>query len=277
MTTIWQLAIECSSIGGSAALLCEDEYPAGGAAIGLFPSDRKSSSLHSQTVLPAGQGSVRTLAPAIDQLLRAANLSVANLKFISITNGPGSFTGLRVGLTTAKLLAWAHRLPIVPVDTLHATALRFAQAKVDNKSQSGEPDQLDQPYRLVTAINAFRKQVFTASWLVLGHEVTNVRPACVVDVPEWLSDPWGAQTLSPSVPEEFATTGPTWITGSALAAYPGLDESQWHLAESELWPPMAEQVGQLGWLGFQSGLAVPAAELMPNYIRASAAEEAQRS
>ena len=114
MSLSWHLAIESSGLGGSVALF---EYD------GNFHGQ-----LHSQLILPNSMGSVRTLAPAIEQLLREAQLLVKQLGSLSVTNGPGSFTGLRVGLATAKMFAWTQRIPVVPVDTLEAIANRFAQA-----------------------------------------------------------------------------------------------------------------------------------------------------
>src|SRR5205823_7265962 len=64
----------------------------------------------------------RLLLPAIDQLLALLELCPADLEGIAVSLGPGSFTGLRVGVTTAKTMAWALSLPVVGVATLEAVA-----------------------------------------------------------------------------------------------------------------------------------------------------------
>ena len=245
MSTFWHLAIESSGLGGSVALLHYDGRYQGG--------------LHCQAVLPANRGSVQTLAPTIDQLLRDAQVKPAELASLSVTSGPGSFTGLRVGLATAKLLAWTAHVPVVPVDTLEAIALRFAQ------STASHPGLMPDQYRLVTAINAFRKQVFTSSWRISSSDLQCQCPSSVVDADKWLADPWQS--------EQSETDTPLWISGGAIGSYAGLNPAHGCLADADLWQPLAEQVGCLGLTGLANGRAVSAEQLMPNYIRSSAAEE----
>jgi len=60
------------------------------------------------------------LLPAIDKLLDAANLQLSDLDFIAVGNGPGSFTGTRIGVLTAKTLSFANKVPLVPFCSLLA-------------------------------------------------------------------------------------------------------------------------------------------------------------
>jgi tRNA threonylcarbamoyladenosine biosynthesis protein TsaB len=62
------------------------------------------------------------LLPMVEEVLRDASLSVKNVDAVAVSIGPGSFTGLRIGLSTAKGLAIALRIPIVAVSTLDALA-----------------------------------------------------------------------------------------------------------------------------------------------------------
>lgn len=264
MPLLWHLALECSSVGGSVALL------------GIAPSAAEPQ-LHSQNVLPADRGSVCSLSPAIDRLFRDASLTVSDLECLSVTAGPGSFTGLRVGLATAKMLAMACQKPVVPVDTLGAIAQRFLREYAS---------QLGRPVRLVTCLNAFRGQVFTASWLLDEAGVTNLRSACVVDAQAWTAHPWGAET--PGAPDRRQQSGEekaegeetvedVWISGPGLSVYRPAASMPYHLAPEPLWQPLAEDVGTLGWQAYGQGKGVSAAELAPNYIRSSAAEEKRRA
>lgn len=72
------------------------------------------------------------LMPAIDQLMKEVDMAPDNLNKIVVAKGPGSYTGVRIGLSTAKSLAWALNIPIVGVSSLEALAYqgRFSHAYV---------------------------------------------------------------------------------------------------------------------------------------------------
>jgi tRNA threonylcarbamoyladenosine biosynthesis protein TsaB len=62
------------------------------------------------------------LAPAVQRMLKQARIALHTLAGVAVALGPGSFTGLRIGLGLAKGLALAHRTPLVGVPTLEALA-----------------------------------------------------------------------------------------------------------------------------------------------------------
>ncbi len=64
--------------------------------------------------------------PLIESLLAKAQITVQQLSGIAVSIGPGSFTGLRIGLATAKGIAYESGLPLVGVSTLHANAARVS-------------------------------------------------------------------------------------------------------------------------------------------------------
>src|SRR5690242_6997614 len=101
------LALETSDLGGSIALFDDGE-------------------LLKYAALEPPQRSARWLAPAIDGALREAGREPREIGLVAVTTGPGSFTGLRVGVTTAKTLAYAVGCPVVGVNTLEAIAKRAA-------------------------------------------------------------------------------------------------------------------------------------------------------
>jgi tRNA threonylcarbamoyladenosine biosynthesis protein TsaB len=72
------------------------------------------------------------VAPAIDHLARRCGVALTHLSAIAVSIGPGMFTGLRVGVTTAKVLAQALRIPVIPIASLDLLAypLRHANALV---------------------------------------------------------------------------------------------------------------------------------------------------
>ncbi|MDR1270723.1 MAG: tRNA (adenosine(37)-N6)-threonylcarbamoyltransferase complex dimerization subunit type 1 TsaB [Planctomycetaceae bacterium] len=72
--------------------------------------------------LPQEKRSARTLAPAINRLFQEIDIVPNNITVVAVVVGPGSFTGLRVGITTAKIFAYAVGAKIVSVDTFDTVA-----------------------------------------------------------------------------------------------------------------------------------------------------------
>jgi tRNA threonylcarbamoyladenosine biosynthesis protein TsaB len=63
--------------------------------------------------------------PKLHQLLSDCSISINDIDKIIAVNGPGSFTGIRIGLTIAKTIAWAKNIPIILVSSLEAMALSY--------------------------------------------------------------------------------------------------------------------------------------------------------
>ncbi|MCB0153901.1 MAG: tRNA (adenosine(37)-N6)-threonylcarbamoyltransferase complex dimerization subunit type 1 TsaB [Anaerolineae bacterium] len=78
----------------------------------------------------AGRNHTVELTPRLKRMLALANLEVAELTALAVALGPGSFTGLRIGLAVAKGLALPHRLPVIGVPTLEITAYPFRQSSL---------------------------------------------------------------------------------------------------------------------------------------------------
>ncbi len=74
------------------------------------------------------------LLPVIDELLKSNKISANELNYIAVSIGPGSFTGLRIGLTAAKGIAFAANLGIIPVPTFSSLALQISDY-IKNKSE----------------------------------------------------------------------------------------------------------------------------------------------
>ena len=62
------------------------------------------------------------LLPSIKELLDKNNIKINNLNRIYVSVGPGSFTGIRIGLTVAKVMAWSLKIDIIPISSLEAIA-----------------------------------------------------------------------------------------------------------------------------------------------------------
>lgn len=72
------------------------------------------------------------LVPVISELLSSNGISASELDCVSVSTGPGSFTGLRIGMTAAKGIAYASALPIVPVPTFSAFSLELSELLPNN-------------------------------------------------------------------------------------------------------------------------------------------------
>jgi len=96
-----------------------------------------------------GMNHTARLAPAISQLLQSASIKPTDLGAIAVSSGPGSYTGLRVGSSTAKAMAYSLGIPIIAVPTL----MSLARAVFDK-----HPDAV---YAL-PMIDARRREVYTA-------------------------------------------------------------------------------------------------------------------
>ncbi|MFQ5577842.1 MAG: tRNA (adenosine(37)-N6)-threonylcarbamoyltransferase complex dimerization subunit type 1 TsaB [Anaerolineae bacterium] len=88
------------------------------AGLALYNAD----TVWAEEIWHAAQNHTAELAPRLRRMLQQANLSPAELEGIAVSIGPGSYTGLRIGLALAKGLALPHRLPLVGVPTLEITA-----------------------------------------------------------------------------------------------------------------------------------------------------------
>ena len=99
--------------------------------------------------LAEGMNHTALLTPSIEKLLDANSLRPQDLSAISISSGPGSYTGLRVGSSTAKAFAYALRIPLLPVPTLYALA--HAALKLYPEAN-----------RIMPMLDARRNEVYTA-------------------------------------------------------------------------------------------------------------------
>lgn len=82
----------------------------------------EGDTLVAEVVVGLASAHARALLPAVDQVLNLAGAAGSDLAGIAVTVGPGSYTGLRIGVTTAKALAYVWGVPLVGVDTLAALA-----------------------------------------------------------------------------------------------------------------------------------------------------------
>jgi tRNA threonylcarbamoyladenosine biosynthesis protein TsaB len=118
-----------------------------------------------------GRSHASKLAVFIEQVLREEKYQVKDLDAVSISKGPGSYTGLRIGVSTAKGLCFGNDLPLIAVHTLQS----LTQGLIDNITQH-LPEGLKTNDLLVPMIDARRMEVYTAIFDINNKFVEDVSP-----------------------------------------------------------------------------------------------------
>jgi tRNA threonylcarbamoyladenosine biosynthesis protein TsaB len=209
-----------------------------------------------ELALPGERRSAQTLAPAIDRLLKDAGFQPRRVRLVATTLGPGSFTGLRVGVTTAKTFAYAVGAEVLGISTLEAVA-------------HGVPAELlaADEREVHAVIDAQRRELFVGRYRGCSGEaegklprMTRMDADCIVPVERWL------QELGPG----------TIVTGAGLSKIEEQMPSHVVIVPKESREPRASVVGRLAWRDYQAGRREDLWKLAPVYLRPSYAEEKVR-
>ena len=131
------LAVESTARAASCAVLREGKL--------LCRADQATGLTHS-----------RTLMPMVEAMLKNAELRPEDMDLFAVAAGPGSFTGLRIGVAAVKGLAWALERPCIGVSTLEAMAWPLAHME---------------GARIVCAMDARRQQIYNAVFLARGGQL----------------------------------------------------------------------------------------------------------
>jgi tRNA threonylcarbamoyladenosine biosynthesis protein TsaB len=186
----------------------------------------------------------RDLAPAVRDLCAAQGWRVRDLDAVIVSRGPGSYTGLRVGVMSAKALAYATGCTLLAVETLHAVAVQ-APAGVD---------------RLDVIADAQQDHVYVQSFLRAADALRPESDLRIQPLGDWLA----------RRPAE------AWVSGPGLDVYADRLPAGTPLVDPDLWHPRAESLLRLGWERFSRGERDDFWTLEPLYLRPSAAEEKWR-
>lgn len=187
----------------------------------------------------------------LDFLLSEAALSLDRFDVFAVNAGPGSFTGLRVGLTAAKGWGEAFSRPIVPVSGLEAVAAQV----------SGEAG------AIIPVLDARRGQIYAGAYMTGadGHLERTAEEAVFTpaEFVAWLADlPGRAQAC-------VATPDAAWIEQMLGAEH---QSGRHGVVIREVSPVLAPVVGKLAYQRALRGETVDALRLDANYIRRSDAE-----
>jgi len=129
----------------------------------------RDGELIAQAYQHSGLTHSRTLLPMVDSVLNSCGESMDHVDVVAVAAGPGSFTGLRIGVATAKGLAWPDDKDCAPCSTLESMAwpLAHMEGKV-----------------IVCAMDARRSQVYNAIFLAEGGKLRRLSPDRAISLSE---------------------------------------------------------------------------------------------
>jgi tRNA threonylcarbamoyl adenosine modification protein YeaZ len=218
--------------------------------VGVARLDDERLEVLGSAVVDAPRAAMSRLLPMVESLLAAHQLSISDVSGVIVGRGPGSFTGVRIGVATAKGLAHGLGCPLWGVSTLDAVAWLFAYTEAT----------------VAIVGDAMRGEVYPALYRCGGGEVERLTPDRVAKPAD--------------VAAEWAAMGePLVLAGNGLRKYEAIFTEALGedalLAEEELWHPWAN--GLFGsWLVQRASDARESgdpADVLPVYTRLSDAEE----
>ena len=221
------LAFETSAKAASVALTQEGKL--------LGESYQNTGLTHSQTLMVMAQ-----------DLLQQCGVAISQLDAVAVAKGPGSFTGVRIGVAAAKGLAWGAELPCVGVSTLSAMAVGLGAW---------------QGY-VCPVMDARRSQVYNALFHVDCGKYTRIRDDRAISLQEL-----GEDVKNLSQPIFLVGDGSVLCYNTLLEAVPALVLPPEHRMHQR-----AVGVALEAQRMMHEGAIPPAAELVPNYLRLSQAE-----
>ena len=230
------------NVGGSGCpLLLAVETSCGTPSVALL----RGEELLAEELAAAGRSGAESLLPCVDAVLRRAGLALEAVEAFAISIGPGSFTGLRIGVATLKGFAFGTELPIAPVPTLAVLARAAPETR--------DP--------VLALVDARRGEFYAAAYRLegAGREPLPCEPAEGVYTPE---------QLAPRLPPACLLVGEgVALCGERIRVLARSDVRLGPAAE-----PHARDVGILGAHRIARGEAVAAAALVPRYVRRAEAE-----
>lgn len=138
--------------------------------MGVAVMDLKSQKILGEMVTNLHKNHSVRLMPTIEQLLQDLDLTVQDLTHLAVTRGPGSYTGIRIGVTTAKTMSWARQIPLYSESSLAVLALNGVRF-----------DGL-----VVPMFDARRRRVYTGAFHIKNNEIHEWLPQQVISIDQWL-------------------------------------------------------------------------------------------
>lgn len=194
----------------------------------LTSLDELSPRTHTQRILPM-----------VDELLKEAKIGLNQVDFLAFGRGPGSFTGVRVGVSVAQGLAFGANLPVIALSNLQVMAEEAYQTLGATN--------------VIALIDARMNEVYFAQFQRVGKQWQ-----CVV--PEQVCSPERAI-------EQFQNDENTVVVGTGWAAYPQFSAQNRPLVVSDITLPSARFMIALAQQQITNGQAQTALDIEPVYLR----------
>lgn len=198
-------------------------------------------------------GHSEIILPLIESVFVAARCSLANVDGIAVSIGPGSFTGLRIGLSTVKGLAYGSQCPVAGVSTLWANAARVT----------------DFTGVVCSLFDARKKEVYVSFFRRAADALTRLTEDAVAPVSTVIEQ---ARNLAGGAPCLFIGDG-AGVYRDVLGASFG---NKGRCCAGERYPSLASAVARLGEARLQVSDGDLLSAMAPVYLRASEAEMKRR-
>jgi tRNA threonylcarbamoyladenosine biosynthesis protein TsaB len=218
-----------------------------------------------ETVFSAPLRHSAEIFPAIRKLLDQFNMKPGQIEHIYISGGPGSFTGLRIATTLAKIMQLAHAAKIVTVDTLDVVAANVINL-ISDKTLSDSNHKLPSmnAERVAAVLDAKRGQFFIA---VYERDTDDERNAAGWVI--WKKILPDSLMTTLQFLDKFACEAkPVWLLGDGLLYYKDKFQAGGvHFFDGKYWSPRAGKVHLLGRQMALKEQFADALTLTPNYLR----------
>jgi tRNA threonylcarbamoyladenosine biosynthesis protein TsaB len=187
----------------------------------------------------------RDLVPAMAELLAKQSWRPRDIQAVIVSRGPGSYTGLRVGIMSAKTFAYAASCALIAVDTFAALALQAPPSAS----------------RIDVLADAQQDKVYVQSFVRSVEEWQSISELTIRKFADWLA------AREPSA----------WVTGPGLLKWAPRLPAEAPQLDASLWEPQPASLLRLGLARYRAGQRDDPWTLEPLYLRPSSAEEQWRA